>query len=102
MVYQHVLHTIPSGIFHPSAINLIGNGVVIDPVIFKGELDKLAGFNIDFAKNYMFQKRHTLSYRPIDYLMPPLKRQKEKQKLVLPLKELVQLIWTKRVEMEFA
>ena len=33
---SHVLHTIPSGIFHPSALNLIGNGVVIDPVIFKG------------------------------------------------------------------
>ena len=53
---SHVLHTIPSGIFHPTALNLIGNGVVIDPVIFKGELDKLDGFNIDFAKNSTFQK----------------------------------------------
>ena len=31
---KHVLHTIPSGIFHPGVINLIGNGVVIDPVIY--------------------------------------------------------------------
>ena len=37
---KHVLHTIPSGIFHEDAINLVGNGVVIDPVIFKKELDK--------------------------------------------------------------
>ena len=38
---KHVLHTIPSGIFHENAKNLVGNGVVIDPVIFKKELDKL-------------------------------------------------------------
>jgi len=38
---KHVLHTIPSGIFHRNALNLIGNGVVIDPVIFFGEIEKL-------------------------------------------------------------
>ena len=32
---KHVLHTIPSGIFHENTVNLVGNGVVIDPVIFK-------------------------------------------------------------------
>ena len=32
---KHVLHTIPSGIFREGVINLIGNGVVIDPVVFK-------------------------------------------------------------------
>ena len=58
---SHVLHTIPSGIFHPTALNLIGNGVVIDPVIFKGELDKLADFNIDFAKKlYVSKKAHLI------------------------------------------
>jgi len=38
---KHVLHTIPSGIFRDGIINIIGNGVVIDPVIFKTEIDKL-------------------------------------------------------------
>ena len=38
---KHVLHTIPSGVFHHDVMNVVGNGVVIDPVIFKGELDKL-------------------------------------------------------------
>ena len=38
---KHVLHTIPSGIFHENKINVIGNGVVIDPVIFKEEIEKL-------------------------------------------------------------
>ena len=38
---KHVLHTIPSGIFHKNVLNLVGNGVVIDPVIFKKELENL-------------------------------------------------------------
>ncbi len=45
---KHVLHTIPSGIFHKGAYNLVGNGVVIDPVIFKKELDNLKKFDLDF------------------------------------------------------
>ncbi|TMM53907.1 adenylosuccinate synthase [Maribacter algarum] len=44
---KHVLHTIPSGIFHKNAMNVVGNGVVIDPVIFKKELDALQKFNLD-------------------------------------------------------
>ena len=43
---KHVLHTIPSGIFRKNTMNLIGNGVVIDPVIFKKEIDSLKGFGI--------------------------------------------------------
>ena len=38
---KHVLHTIPSGIFHENALNIIGNGVVMDPIIFCKEIDKL-------------------------------------------------------------
>ena len=38
---KHVLHTIPSGIFHKKSINVVGNGVVVDPVIFMDELKKL-------------------------------------------------------------
>lgn len=45
---KHVLHTIPSGIFHEKAMNIVGNGVVIDPVIFKNELDHLTKHQIDF------------------------------------------------------
>ena len=58
---KHVLNTIPSGIFHPNVINLVGNGVVIDPLIFKGELDKLAPYNIDFKKRlYISKKAHLI------------------------------------------
>ncbi|WP_228235488.1 adenylosuccinate synthase [Allomuricauda sp. M10] len=54
---KHVLHTIPSGIFHKNAINIVGNGVVIDPVIFKRELDNLGKFNIDFVSKLLISRK---------------------------------------------
>ena len=54
---KHVLHTIPSGIFHEDARNLVGNGVVIDPVIFKRELDKLDSQGIDFKKSLIISRK---------------------------------------------
>ena len=54
---KHVLHTIPSGIFHKEVINLVGNGVVIDPVVFSAELDKLKPFNIDFKTRLLLSKK---------------------------------------------
>ncbi|QNJ98376.1 adenylosuccinate synthase [Constantimarinum furrinae] len=54
---KHVLHTIPSGIFHDNAINLVGNGVVIDPVIFKKELDNLSQFNLDLKKTLLISRK---------------------------------------------
>ena len=54
---KHVLHTIPSGIFHPKATNLIGNGVVIDPVIFIKEIEGLKPYNIDFNKKLLISKK---------------------------------------------
>ena len=44
---KHVLRTIPSGIFHKNNVNIIGNGVVMDPVVFQKEIDGLAKFNLD-------------------------------------------------------
>jgi len=54
---KHVLHTIPSGIFHPKAINLVGNGVVIDPVIFKQELENLTPFDINVRKSLLVSRK---------------------------------------------
>ena len=58
---KHVLHTIPSGIFHDNTVNLVGNGVVIDPVIFKKELSKLDAQNIAYSKTlYISRKAHII------------------------------------------
>jgi len=54
---KHVLHTIPSGIFRKDVTNVIGNGVVIDPVIFQKEIEKLAPFNMDIKKNLLISKK---------------------------------------------
>lgn len=66
---KHVLHTIPSGIFHANVINLIGNGVVIDPVVFQKELEKLAPFNINIKERLVLSKKAHLilpSHRLLD------------------------------------
>ena len=54
---KHVLHTIPSGIFHPKAVNIIGNGVVIDPVIFIQEIENLAPYGINFDEKLLISKK---------------------------------------------
>jgi adenylosuccinate synthase len=66
---KHVLHTIPSGIFHANVINLIGNGVVIDPVVFQKELEKLAPFKINIKERLVLSKKAHLilpSHRLLD------------------------------------
>lgn len=52
-----VLHQIPSGIFHQHTINLIGSGVVLDPVTLKRECDAVAAMGIDVKKNLFISER---------------------------------------------
>ena len=55
--HKHVLHTIPSGIFHDSAVNLVGNGVVIDPVVFKKELEKLTPYKLNISNRLLISRK---------------------------------------------
>lgn len=57
---KHVLHQIPSGIFRENILNIIGNGVVLDPVILKKEIEGLHKFNIAFKKNLFISKKATI------------------------------------------
>ena len=58
---KHVLHTIPSGIFHKDSINIVGNGVVIDPVIFQKEIEALENLNVDIRSNlFISRKAHLI------------------------------------------
>ncbi|MEK6479787.1 adenylosuccinate synthase [Catalinimonas sp. 4WD22] len=66
---KHVLHQIPSGIFRQDIINIIGNGVVLDPVIFKKEIEGLKSFNLDLTKNLYISKKAQIilpSHRLLD------------------------------------
>lgn len=64
-----VLHQIPSGIFHEKTVNLIGNGVVLDPVTLKKECESVAAFGVDYRKNlYISQRTHLIlpTHRALD------------------------------------
>ena len=54
---KHVLRTIPSGIFHKTAVNIIGNGVVIDPVVFQKEIEGLEKFNLDIKSKLIISRK---------------------------------------------
>ncbi|NQV01897.1 MAG: adenylosuccinate synthetase, partial [Bacteroidia bacterium] len=66
---KFVLHTIPSGIFHPEKQNVIGNGVIIDPYILFKEVDSLHAANLKPEKNLLISRRAHLilpSHRLLD------------------------------------
>ncbi|MFN6089521.1 MAG: adenylosuccinate synthase [Cyclobacteriaceae bacterium] len=57
---KHVLHQIPSGIFREKTRNIIGNGVVLDPIVFKAEIEKLEKYNLNVKANLFISKKATL------------------------------------------
>src|SRR4028119_1996147 len=57
---KHVLHQIPSGIFRKDIKNIIGNGVVLDPVIFRKEVEALSKLKVDLRKNLYVSKKAQL------------------------------------------
>src|SRR2546423_15663655 len=58
---KHILHTIPSGIFRDNIINIGGNGVVIDPVTLKKEIDALTKMGVDISKKlFISRKAHLI------------------------------------------
>lgn len=64
-----VLHQIPSGIFHQHAVNLIGNGIVLDPITLKRECDTVAALGIDVKKNLFIAERANIivpTHRALD------------------------------------
>ena len=66
---KHVLHTIPSGIFRENTMNVIGNGVVIDPVIFKREIESIEKLGVETSKCLVISKKAHLilpSHRLLD------------------------------------
>ncbi len=58
--FKHVLHQIPSGIFRSDILNIIGNGVVLDPIVFKREIDGLAKYNLNLHDNLLISQKASL------------------------------------------
>ena len=83
---QFVLHTVPSGIFRPDTINIIGNGVVIDPVILMEEIKDIEAKGGDISGSCSSPKEHTSYSLPTGFLTPQAKPQKASPRLVPPSK----------------
>ncbi len=54
---KHILHNIPSGIFREDKLNIVANGVVLDPIVFRREIESLEDMNIDLTKNLWISKK---------------------------------------------
>ncbi len=66
---KHVLHNIPSGIFRTNTLNIIGNGVVLDPVIFKKEIEELRKLGVEPVNNLVISRKAHLilpTHRSLD------------------------------------
>ncbi len=83
---KHVLHTIPSGIFRDNAVNVIGNGVVIDPVIFKKEIDSLSDMGVDVKSKLLISKKAHLIVPTHRLLDAASEKEKGKTKIGSTLK----------------
>ena len=83
---KHVLHTIPSGIFHPDKINIIGNGVVIDPVVFQKEIEALEKLGFEPTKNLFISKKAHLILPTHKWIDAMLEEDKGEQKIGSTLK----------------
>jgi adenylosuccinate synthase len=57
---KHVLHQVPSGVFRANTKNIIGNGVVLDPVVFRKEIESLKKYNVEPFYNLYISKRAQL------------------------------------------
>ena len=83
---KHVLHQIPSGIFHGHIKNIIGNGVVLDPVVFRKEVDALKKYNVDVYTNLYISKKTQLILPTHRLLDAAYEKAKGEQKIGSTLK----------------
>lgn len=83
---KHVLHQIPSGVFRKNSLNIIGNGVVLDPIIFKKEIDALEKYNIDYKDQLFISKKASIIIPTHRLLDAASEKQKGSQKIGSTLK----------------
>lgn len=78
--HKFILHTIPSGIFYPGKVNVVGNGVLIDPLILLRELNQLQQHGIDVEKRLMVSRKAHLilpSHRLLDAVLESIRGSKK-------------------------
>ncbi|MCB0567849.1 MAG: adenylosuccinate synthase [Phaeodactylibacter sp.] len=83
---KFVLHTVPSGIFRPGLLNLIGNGVVIDPITLSAEIEELEKAGVDYKDRLLLAKKAHLILPTHRYLDAASESAKGKAKIGSTLK----------------
>lgn len=83
---KFVLHTIPSGIFNPKTINVIGNGVLIDPFVFDNEIHSLASSGVNIRENLLISRKAHLILPTHRLLDAVYEKSKGKEKIGSTLK----------------
>ncbi len=83
---KYVLHTVPSGIFRKNQLNLIGNGVVLDPITLRKELEKLESTNVEFLSRLLVARKAHLILPTHRYLDAASEHAKKKKKIGSTLK----------------
>ncbi len=83
---KHVLHTIPSGVFRDNTINIIGNGVVIDPIVIRKEIEALEAIGVDLVPKLLISKKAHLILPTHKILDKYSEEQKGKKKIGSTLK----------------
>ena len=83
---KFVLHTIPSGIFRKELVNLIGNGVVVDPITLVKELDQLSAIGVDYADRLLLARKAHLILPTHRYIDAASEQAKGKEKIGSTLK----------------
>lgn len=83
---KHVLHTIPSGIFHTDKTNIIGNGVVIDPIILRTEIQEAEALGINVTNQLLISDKASLILPTHRLLDSAYEKSKGNQKIGSTLK----------------
>jgi len=83
---KFILHTIPSGVFNPGTVNVIGNGVLIDPFIFNLEIESLQTSGVDLFKNVLISRKAHLILPTHRLLDAVYEKAKGKEKIGSTLK----------------
>ena len=83
---KFVLHTVPSGIFRENLLNLIGNGVVIDPITLEKEIDNIKGVVTNYKERLLVSKKAHLILPTHRYIDAATEASKGKEKIGSTLK----------------
>jgi len=93
---KFVLHSVPAGVFRKNTINIVGNGVVLDPIIFREECKGIEALGVPVTKRVIISKKAHLILPTHKIIDAASEASKGKTKMVLLLRESDRHTWIKQ------